>query len=92
MASAASGDPLQKQAYHIWWSTNAIGAAWLRYLQANAAGVCDAYGWAYDEMKWKSGDTFDANGNPSENTTIAPLVRCDIAPDTYVNIDITKVM
>jgi len=32
------------------------------------------------------------NGNPSENTTIAPLVRCDIAPDTYVNIDITKVM
>ena len=92
MASAASGDPLQKQAYHIWWSTNAVGAAWLRYLQANTAGVCDAYGWAYDEMKWKSGDTFDANGNPSENTTIAPLVRCDIAPDTYVNIDITKVM
>ncbi len=92
MASAPSGDALKKQAYHIWWSTNVVGQAWLKYLQANAAGVCDAYGWAYDEMKWKSGDTFDQNGNPSLNTTISPLVRCDLSPDTYVNIDITKVM
>ena len=92
MASAPSGDPLKKRAYHIWWATNVVGKAWLRYLQANAAGTCDAYGWAYDEMKWRAGDTFDRNGNPSLNTSIAPLVRCDLSPDTYVNIDVTKVM
>lgn len=92
MASAPSGDSLKKQAYHIWWATNVVGKAWLKYLQANAAGTCDAYGWAYDEMKWKAGDTFDQNGNPSLNTTISPLVRCDLSNDTYVNIDVTKVM
>ena len=92
MASAPSGDPLKKQAYHIWWATNVVGKAWLEYLQANAGGSCDAYGWAYDEMKWKVGDTFDQNGNPSLNTTISPLVRCDLSTDTYVNIDVTHVM
>lgn len=92
MASAPSGDTSIKPAYHIWWSKNPVGTGWLNYLQKNKGGPCNAYGWAYDEKKWEAGDPFDSEGNPPDNTPVEADVQCDIKSDTYVNIDITKVM
>ena len=91
LASAASGNSDIKKAYHIWWATNQVGQAWLNYLQKNASGSCRAYGWAYDEKKWKSGDTFDGNGNPPENP-IGANWSCPMKTNTYLNTDILKVM
>jgi len=92
MASAPSGDPNVKPAYHIWWSTNPVGQGWLDYLQSNDAGPCNAYGWAYDEKKWAPGDEFDQNGNPPDNIGVAANVRCDFSPDTYLGVEILSVM
>jgi len=92
MASAASGLPKMKEAYHIWWATNPVGQAWLSYLQKNPAGECNAYGWAYDEKRWKPGDKFDSNGNPPNNTAVKALMQCGFSSDTYLNIDILEVM
>lgn len=92
MCSAASGLPAPKKAYHIWWSTNNVGQSWLDYLQKNDKGRCDAYGWAYDEKRWKPGDDFDVNGNPPDNTSINPLFKGPMQDDTYLNIDILKIM
>jgi len=92
MALAPSGSPQIKPAYHLWWSNNVVGVGWLDYLQNNKAGPCHAYGWAYDEKKWAPGDGFDSHGNPPDNTTVGADVRCDFASDSYLNIDILKVM
>lgn len=92
MASAPSGNTKIKPAYHIWWSKNPVGQAWLNYLQKNKAGACNAYGWAYDEKKYKDGDSFDTEGNPPDNTAIEADVQCDFKSDSYINIDILKVM
>ena len=92
MARAASGDADKKKAYHIWWSTNPVPQGWLNYLQKNAKGNADAYGWAYDEKRWKTGDTFNINGNPPDNKYVNPLVHGPNLKDTYLNIDIPKVM
>jgi hypothetical protein len=96
MCSAASGLATVKPAYHIWWSTNPVGQGWLKYLQRNAKGKCDAYGWAYDEKRWVKGrDTcknFDDQGNPPDNTAVNPVVTCSFKKDTYLNFDILKIM
>lgn len=99
LASAASGNADKKKAYHIWWATNTVATSWLKYLQHNSAGSCDAYGWAYDEMTWHAGDSFDQNGNPvkpngtpDNNTVVNPLLQCSFAQNTYLNIDVLKVM
>jgi len=96
MCSAASGLASVKPAYHIWWSTNPVGQGWLTYLQKNAKGKCDSYGWAYDEKRWKEGtDTcksFDKNGNPPDNKDVGALVACTWKENTYLNIDILKLM
>lgn len=92
MASAGSGLSSVKPAYHIWWSTNPVGQGWLTYLQKNAKGKTDAYGWAYDEKRWKTSDTFDSFGNPPDNKDVKALVTGPSLKDTYLNIDILKVM
>lgn len=92
MCAAASGLAAPKEAYHIWWPTNAVGKGWLKYLQKNRKGRCDAYGWAYDEKKWKPGDSFNKDGNPPDNTSVTPLFAGPMKNDTYLNIDILKVM
>jgi hypothetical protein len=92
MCAAASGLAAPKEAYHIWWATNSVGMGWLNYLQKNKKGRCDAYGWAYDEKKWKPGDTFDKNGNPPDNTSVTPQFAGPMKNDTYLNIDVLKIM
>lgn len=99
MASAASGEKAKKIAYHIWWATNPVGQGWLKYLQKNSTGSCDAYGWAYDEKKWipkdcnpNSQSCFDVNGNPPDNKDIQALINCPYSAGSYVNIDILSVM
>jgi hypothetical protein len=92
MASAPSGDPDPKKAYHVWWSTNPVGQGWLNYLQKNARGSCDAYGWAYDEKRWRPGDSFDVHGDPPDNKDIGALVKCPNTSNTYLNIDILALM
>lgn len=92
MCAAASGLALPKEAYHIWWATNSVAKGWLNYLQKNKKGRCDAYGWAYDEKKWKPGDKFDKQGNPPDNTSVTPQFAGSMKDDTYLNIDILKVM
>ena len=92
MCAAASGLAAKKEAYHIWWATNSVGKGWLNYLQKNKKGRCDAYGWAYDEKKWKPGDTFDKHGNPPDNTSVTPQFAGPMKNDTYLNIDVLKVM
>ena len=90
MAQAPSGESVKKKAYHIWWSTNPVAQGWLKYLQNNAKGKTDAYGWAYDEKRWKTGDTFDVHGNPPDNKAVFPLVHGPNLKDTYLNIDILE--
>lgn len=92
MAEAGSGLANNKKGYHIWWSTNPVALGWLDYLQNNASGRCDAYGWPYDEKKWKPGDTFDINGDPPANP-LGVLVHCPaFTSDRYLNIDILDIM
>lgn len=81
-----------KVAYHIWWATNPAGQGWINYLQKNKNGMCDQYGWAFDEKKWKPGDTFNDDGNPPDNKAITPLWHTDMKKDTYLNIDILKIL
>jgi hypothetical protein len=79
MCSSASGDPILKQAYHVFWAIDDIAVNYLHWLQRNSENqvITQAYGWAYDEFIWKNGDTFDkvgnpeVNGNPSKNDDIA---------------------
>jgi hypothetical protein len=92
MCAAASGLAAPKEAYHIWWATNSVGTGWLKYLQKNTKGLSDVYGWAYDEKKWKPGDKFDKHGNPPDNTSVTPQFSGLMKNDTYLNIDILKVM
>jgi hypothetical protein len=99
MASAAGASANEKKAYHIWWATNPVAQGWLTYLQKNQAGTCDAYGWAYDEKRLdlsqcdpNTETCFDGEGNPPDNQDISALVTCAYKPDTYVIIDILKVM
>lgn len=81
----------QKTECHKWWATNKCGQKWLTYLQKNQ--VCESYGWAYDEMRWKPGDTFDRNGNPSHNEEVHTLMKCplNVGPSS-INMDITGIM
>ncbi len=99
MASAASGDATMKKAYHIWWATNPVGQGWLAYLQKNSAGLCDAYGWAYDEKRLVTSECnpntascFDVNGNPADNKDVQALISCPYSVQSYLNIDILDVM
>ena len=99
MASAAGSLADQKKAYHIWWATNPVAQGWLTYLQKNQAGSCDAYGWAYDEKRWvpsvcdpNTEDCFDVNGNPPDNQDISALATCAYTLNTYLTVDILKVM
>jgi len=92
LCKSGNGDVASKEAYHIWWRTNPVGLGWLNYLQKNAAGTCNAYGWSYDEKRWKPGDTFDVNGNPPENDEVGANVNCNILSNTYLNIDILDIM
>lgn len=81
-----------KIAYHIWWATNPAGQGWLKFLQQNANGRCDQYGWAFDERRWQPGDTFNDDGNPPANSAVKPLWNANMKKDTYLNIDILQVM
>ena len=89
LAAAAFGDPNKKIEYHKWWGTNKCALDWLKWLQKNPK--CDMYGWAYDEMRWKPGDSFDKNGNPPENKEVNPLIHCKLDKGN-LNIDVLKVM
>lgn len=92
LARAGDGSAKIKPVYHIWWSTNPVGQGWLKYLQSNKKGKTDAYGWAYDEKRWKLGDTFDIYGNPPDNKAVEALVHGTYKNNTYLNIDILKLM
>lgn len=93
-----------KSAYHIWWRTNPVALGWLSYLQNNVLGKGEVYGWAYDEVMWHLGDTFDNNGNPLkkdgqvDTNNIYPAITCPSKPldgtkeGKYLNIDILYVM
>ncbi len=88
-----------KKGYHVWWATNPVAQGYLKYLQKNSKGNCDAYGWAYDEMKWKKGDSFSGkNVDPPLNQGVHPNVECLTKPadntngGKYLNIDITYIM
>lgn len=88
-----------KKGYHVWWSTNPVAQNYLKYLQQNNKGNCDAYGWTYDEKKWKTGDSFTgANVDPPENKSVHPNVECLTKPadstkeGKYLNIDINYIM
>lgn len=108
LAGAASGDSAKKKAYHIWWSTNQIGTTYLDWLQRSGANkpvqtsdpvTCQTYGWAYDEMKWKTGDTFSGDGNPvnpdgtiGTNSELNANVSCGWDGLLSLNIDILYIM
>ncbi len=91
LAGCGYGDAANKEKCHKWWSTNACAQKWLNWLQKNKTGECPQYGWAYDEMRYKPGDIFDINGNPSPNKDITPLLRCDINGGS-LNISIDRVL
>ena len=87
------GDREHKIKCHKWWAKNKECAQkWLNFLQKTKGHTCDQYGWAYDEKKYNDGDTFDENGNPGDNKSVSPLVRCDLKPNTALNIAITDIM
>ena len=60
-------------------------------MQKNKSGPCQQYGWAYDEKKWKSGDSFDKDGNPPDNTDVNPLIKCPLNKGS-LNIEILKIL
>ncbi|PKN87967.1 MAG: hypothetical protein CVU51_04815 [Deltaproteobacteria bacterium HGW-Deltaproteobacteria-1] len=98
--SAAGTSAVEKKAYHIWWATNPVAQGWLTYLQKNKAGSCDSYGWPYDEKKLdlsqcdpNTETCFDnVTGDPLTDNPISPNVACAYKQDSYVLIDILKVM
>lgn len=94
LAGCPPGDPQGKEACHRWWSTDKRCArTWLDFLHKNRHGVCEQYGWAYDEKRMSSEhDMFDHNGNPSDNP-ISPLHACPIVDGaSALNIDIQFVL
>ena len=91
LAGCGYGDANYKEECHKWWSTNRCAQQWLNYLQKNKSGTCQQYGWAYDEKKWKSGDTFDLEGNPPDNTGVNPLIECPLNKGS-LNIEILKIL
>jgi hypothetical protein len=74
MAGCGWTDAANKEMCHRWYGQNACALGWLRYLQEGKGTECAAYGWAYDEKKWRPGDSFD-KGNPPDNN-VKPLVVC----------------
>ena len=63
MAEASSSDPTLKQNYHKWWSSNKCAKEWLNYLQKNPKGICQMYGWAYDEKRCKKSNCLGESFN-----------------------------
>jgi hypothetical protein len=95
MAMAASGDPVKKMAYHLYWATDPQAIAYLNWLQRDANGKIDtnAYGWAYDEKKWKPGVCFEANGNPAhDNKEVDALKVTPLVPGQSLEIHVTDLM
>jgi hypothetical protein len=92
----------QKGECHKWWAKNECGQQWLNYLQKNQSGKpCSQYGWAYNEMVYNDGDTFDIDFNPcrgdartgngtcmnASTNPVEPLISCDInAGSLRINI------
>ena len=91
LAGCGYGDPAHKEECHKWWGTNDCAKKWLNYLQKNPSGKCEQYGWAYDEMRWKPGDTFDKNGNPPTNKDVTPLIHCPLKKGS-LNINVLKIL
>ena len=93
VAGCGYGDAARKEVCHKWWASNKTCAQkWLNWLQKNPSGKkCNQYGWAYDEMKYKPGDKFDSNGNPSENHDVRPLVHCSLKGGS-LKINITNIL
>jgi hypothetical protein len=95
LASCGYDDPARKEECHKWWGTNDCAKKWLNYLQKNKSGECEQYGWAYDEMRWKPGDTFDKNGNPPTNKDVTPLIHCPLKKGRKkgsLNINVLKIL
>ena len=95
MAQAASGDPLKKKAYHIYWAMDPQAQAYLNWLQRDADGKIktNAYGWAYDEKKWKEGVSFDVNGNPeNDNKEVDALRSGLIVKGKSLEIKVTDII
>lgn len=81
-----------KECCHKWWAGNKCAQEWLNYLQKNKSGEkCNEYGWAYDEKRYKPGDTFDHNYNPSDNDVVEPLIVCPIKNGS-LNVEITNIL
>lgn len=93
---------IKKMACHKWWADDPEGQNWLKFVQQNKSGECDAYGWAFDEMVYKDGDVpignncdpGPKNGTPRVNP-INPNINCNQYPyekNTYLNVDILKIL
>ena len=75
------------------------GQKWLKFVQQNTSGECDAYGWEFDEMVYKDGDVAIGDncdpgskaGTPRVNNIVNPNINCgqySYEKNTYLNIDI----
>lgn len=93
----------KKMACHKWWADSDEGQKWLKFLQQNTSGECDAYGWAFDEMLYKDGDVpIGDNCDPGPeggpvrtNNIVNPNIDCNQYPyekNTYLNVDILKIL
>jgi hypothetical protein len=106
LAGCGYGDEPNKGECHKWWSENKCAQQWLNWLQKNPSGEkCDQYGWAYDELIYKEGDSFDKNFNPCKSSLrntdgtcsevdenpIKPLIHCPINNGS-LNIEIFNIL
>jgi hypothetical protein len=96
MAIAPSGEALKKKAYHLYWANDPQAQAYLNWLQRGADGKINtnAYGWAYDEMKWKPGVGWDPNnGNPlNANTEVGANKAASIVKGQSIDIHVTDLI
>lgn len=85
-------DLYKKEDCHKWWSTNDCALLWKNYIQNNPDGPSDQYVFAYDERRWKPGDTFDKNFNPPANKDVNPLMVCPLEKDSSLTYDILDIL